>query len=499
MKNASRLVIPIINCSRPFSSSVRQAVTNIPIRLPQNLPAQCTFLQRFQISLRVDPEHIAVDREGKASTDRTEKMPKTVFYAVKAGRKPGIYDTWAECEGQTKGYTGAIFKKFPTRTAAEEFIGRGSVVTQPYSVAAQEPKTKSAKKSSKGYYAVKSGLKPGIYNDWSEVEPLVRGIQGAIYKRFPTREAAQEFMSGSNTPTTVKSFNDIPGVEKVNNRFELEPALTATIAHNATSTDLNHHRQVARSQGFTVTSGPSGALVVYTDGSSRGNGQHGASAGSGIWWADKGHAKTLNLAERLPGSLQTNNRGELLAIIRALESCPFPQLPLEIRTDSQYSISCITKYLPSWIRNGFRSSTGQPVKNKDMIVHLLALLNTRGKNNAVKFVHVKAHRGEIGNEGADMLANAGAAMQSVPERTHWFSLEDANRFTAEQREATKLVGSSGQGAHVHKKVAPNDSIQSLEANGARIDVLPVEVEVDPSWLLTEEEMAELETDQQSAP
>lgn len=53
-----------------------------------------------------------------------------------------------------------------------------------------------------------------------------------------------------------------------------------------------------------------------------------------------------NLAERLPGQLQTNNRAELLAIIRALESCPFPQLPLEIRTDSQYSIAC-----PSSISN----------------------------------------------------------------------------------------------------------------------------------------------------
>lgn len=47
-----------------------------------------------------------------------------------------------------------------------------------------------------------------------------------------------------------------------------------------------------------------------------------------------------NLAERLPGQMQTNNRAELLAIIRALESCPFPKLPLEIRTDSQYSIAC---------------------------------------------------------------------------------------------------------------------------------------------------------------
>lgn len=37
-----------------------------------------------------------------------------------------------------------------------------------------------------------------------------------------------------------------------------------------------------------------------------------------------------------------------------------------------------------------------------MIVHLLALLNQRGPKNGVRFVHVRAHRGEVGNEGADV-------------------------------------------------------------------------------------------------
>lgn len=73
-----------------------------------------------------------------------------------------------------------------------------------------------------------------------------------------------------------------------------------------------------------------------------------------------------NLAERVPGRLQTSNRGELLvshmsgprtpsnadiflpvrqAIIRALETCPFPDLPIEIRTDSRYSIDCTSSLL----------------------------------------------------------------------------------------------------------------------------------------------------------
>lgn len=48
-----------------------------------------------------------------------------------------------------------------------------------------------------------------------------------------------------------------------------------------------------------------------------------------------------NLSERLPGPAQTNNRAELMGIIRALETCPFGgDLAVEVRTDSKYCIDC---------------------------------------------------------------------------------------------------------------------------------------------------------------
>ena len=49
-------------------------------------------------------------------------MAKKKYYAVRNGVKPGIYETGAECEKQTKGFAGAIFKSFPTREEAEEFL-----------------------------------------------------------------------------------------------------------------------------------------------------------------------------------------------------------------------------------------------------------------------------------------------------------------------------------------------------------------------------------------
>ena len=51
---------------------------------------------------------------------------KAKFYAVAAGRAPGIYSTWPECERQVKGFSGAKFKSFKTRDEAVAFVGGGS-------------------------------------------------------------------------------------------------------------------------------------------------------------------------------------------------------------------------------------------------------------------------------------------------------------------------------------------------------------------------------------
>ena len=45
------------------------------------------------------------------------------YYAVKKGKKPGVYRTWDECKAQTDGFSGAIFKSFKTQEEAEAFIG----------------------------------------------------------------------------------------------------------------------------------------------------------------------------------------------------------------------------------------------------------------------------------------------------------------------------------------------------------------------------------------
>ena len=57
----------------------------------------------------------------------TTYMTKSKFYAVKKGLRPGIYHTWAECQEQTHGVSGAAFKSFSTQQAADQYLEAGTV------------------------------------------------------------------------------------------------------------------------------------------------------------------------------------------------------------------------------------------------------------------------------------------------------------------------------------------------------------------------------------
>jgi ribonuclease HI len=115
-----------------------------------------------------------------------------------------------------------------------------------------------------------------------------------------------------------------------------------------------------------------------------------------------------NVSEPLAGKEQTNQRAELTGIIRALEIAPKDR-DMEILTDSSYSINCSTVWVASWIKKGWKTSTGADVMNKDLIANIKQLIEEReALGLETKFTFVKAHNGDVGNEAADKLAVAGA-------------------------------------------------------------------------------------------
>lgn len=57
-------------------------------------------------------------------------MAKKKYYAVKIGKRPGVYFTWAECEDQIKGVSGAVYEGFPDLESAQKFIEEDEIVIQ---------------------------------------------------------------------------------------------------------------------------------------------------------------------------------------------------------------------------------------------------------------------------------------------------------------------------------------------------------------------------------
>jgi ribonuclease HI len=142
-------------------------------------------------------------------------------------------------------------------------------------------------------------------------------------------------------------------------------------------------------------------VVIYTDGACSGN------PGPGGWGAVlrwNGTEKDLH-----GGELQTtNNRMELMAAISALEGLTRPS-QVELHTDSKYLLDGITKWITGWQRNGWRTAAKKPVKNEDLWRRLVAAMD----RHEIRWVWVKGHAGDEGNERADELARLGIADVTV--------------------------------------------------------------------------------------
>lgn len=141
--------------------------------------------------------------------------------------------------------------------------------------------------------------------------------------------------------------------------------------------------------------------IIYTDGSNLANNRNagGGPGGIGCVILYNGMEHQISLGY----FRTTNNRMEMLAIIHALEEIQDPS-EIEIRTDSEYTINCVTKWYYSWVKNNWISSSGSKVQNRDLIIQIRNLM----KFHDVKFTKVKGHSGDYYNELCDKLAKEGA-------------------------------------------------------------------------------------------
>jgi len=143
-----------------------------------------------------------------------------------------------------------------------------------------------------------------------------------------------------------------------------------------------------------------GEIVIYTDGAARGNPGPG---GLGVVMLYGKHRKELSEGYRLT----TNNRMELLAVIRGLEALKRDNLQVKIYTDSRYVSDAVNK---GWVF-GWEAKRFKKKKNVDLWQRFLELY----RKFAVEFVWVKGHASIPENERCDALAVEASYKEPLPE------------------------------------------------------------------------------------
>lgn len=136
-------------------------------------------------------------------------------------------------------------------------------------------------------------------------------------------------------------------------------------------------------------------VTIYTDGACKGNPGRG---GWGVLMMCGGKKQELCGGEKDT----TNNRMEMMAAIKALESLNRP-CKVALYTDSTYLRKGVLEWMQNWKKNGWKTAARKPVKNVDLWQRLDDVI----KGHEIDWHWVKGHSGDPGNERADELANKG--------------------------------------------------------------------------------------------
>ena len=140
-------------------------------------------------------------------------------------------------------------------------------------------------------------------------------------------------------------------------------------------------------------------VQLFTDGACSGN------PGPGGWAFILRHPASGKELQRAGAERETtNNRMELLAVIRGLEALKRPTR-VELISDSVYVGKGLSEWMPKWKANGWRRREGKrfkELKNEDLWRRLDQLLS----RHRVQFTHVRGHAGHPENERCDTLAVA---------------------------------------------------------------------------------------------
>lgn len=257
------------------------------------------------------------------------------IYAVKKGREVGLYFSWSDCSKQVDGFQGAEFKSFSElKPATDYLIGIGEN-TQPQHT---------------GFYAVKRGKTPGIYNTWVDCKEQIEGCERPVFKKFARKEDAEEWM------------------------------LSREAKENSPIEHPENNKKYKRS------------VLAYVDGSYN---EKTDVTGFGIVYIADDKSKETSSGVVAPLGMRQVN-GEITAAEKA------------VRYAIAIGYDHITVYydyegVKHWAKGTWRTNKARTTEYKDAMKKLSELI-------AIDFEKVSAHSGVENNELADSLAKSACGM-----------------------------------------------------------------------------------------
>lgn len=217
------------------------------------------------------------------------KPAKTKFYAVAHGRGgPAVYPTWAECQRQVQGVPGARFKSFRTLAEAQSFAATGGPLGRGGG---------GGSASASATPALVPGMDPALRGGLPGLSGGAGGGRSSGISAAAARGVRRFHASSSNSTAQQSSTAAAGQPRQMESMSEADVAAAAAAAARGLEADR-------------------GKVVIFTDGACSNNGFEGAVAGVGVWFGD---GDGRNVSEGLPGSIQTNQRAEMMGVIRALE------------------------------------------------------------------------------------------------------------------------------------------------------------------------------------
>ncbi|KZT10688.1 uncharacterized protein LAESUDRAFT_721051 [Laetiporus sulphureus 93-53] len=128
-------------------------------------------------------------------------------YVVIRGRTPGVYDTWKDCKPNVDKFPGASFKGFVSRVEAENAFQdaqREGFISSRGDLAKSTNPWRDQSITQKGkYYVVFVGIRPGIYDNWSDCRLNSAGCSGARYKSFKSKGEAERAFADAKAKNEV--------------------------------------------------------------------------------------------------------------------------------------------------------------------------------------------------------------------------------------------------------------------------------------------------------